>query len=95
MSTIAFRCSSELERKLKTASRIEKKTKTDIILEALDAYLDGKSRPSRAHKSSRRPSTLETLKDVIGVWDGPVDGSINVGRGVGDYLLEKYRSRRV
>ena len=96
MNIIAFRTDDDLERKLRNAALKEKKTKTQIIQEALHMYLEGRPRSVRVlDRTKRGAQSAEALKDFIGIWDGPADASSNIGRKVGDYLLEKHRSRRV
>ena len=95
MSIIAFRADDELERKLRDSALKEKKTKTRIIQEALHQYLEGRPRRAGVQARTKRGGALEVLKDSIGIWDGPADASSDIGKKVGDYLLEKHRSRRV
>ena len=94
MATMAFRSDAELDRKLHEAMREEKKTKTHIIREALNAYFEARPRRTSATAAKPRVTAADVLKDGLGVWDGPSDASTNVTRKVADYLLEKRKSRR-
>lgn len=94
MTTIAFRSDAELDRKLREAMREEKKTKTHIIREALDAYFQTRPRRGAANAVKQRLTADEVLRDGLGVWDGPADASSNVTRKVADYLYEKRRPGR-
>ena len=95
MSIIAFRTDAELEQKLNAAARREKKTRTEIIREALHFYLEGSKSPPGDRPSSRLPQAATALKDYIGVWDGPEDLSSDTGRKVAEYLREKQLRRRL
>jgi len=94
MSTITFRCGPELESELERLSKAEKKSKTEVIREALKDY--AASRPRRAAKPK---SAYEALKDYIGIWDGPGNLSENTGKTfkkiMGEILDEKERTGRL
>ena len=94
MSIIAFRTNTELEEKLQMAAKRQKKTRTEIIREALHFYLDG-THQSRKETSSGPSGRSAILKELAGIWDGPEDLSVDTGRKVGEYLVEKQRRRRL
>jgi predicted transcriptional regulator len=94
MATFAFRTDESVETKLKSAARREKKTVTDIVHEALEMYFQSRSRQSAA-QSGRKRKTAGPLEEFIGVWDGPSDASAGRKSKIGDYLIEKRRTRRV
>ena len=95
MSIIAFRTDAELEQKLNAAARREKKTRTEIIREALHFYLEGAKLPPGGPPLSRATQAASALKDYIGVWDGPQDLSSDTGRKFAEYLREKHLRRRL
>ena len=89
---IALRSDSETEQKLRdTASRL-KKTKTEILREALEAYMETPGVASR--RKAKRSASLP-IQEHLGVWDGPPDSSVNTGRQFGDLQIESQRARRV
>jgi predicted DNA-binding protein len=75
MPTITFRCDPELESELERLSKSEKRSKTDVIREALRDY--AARRPRRAAKPK---NAYEALKEYIGIWDGPGNLSENTGK---------------
>jgi hypothetical protein len=88
---ITFRADEETEKMLTKAARQSKKTKTEILKEALQMYLAG----TRPAGRKRRQSVPQAIRESIGVWDGPADLSIGTGRRFGDLLSESKRARRV
>ena len=95
MAMIAFRMDPQLEEKLRRVSSEEKKTKTEVIREALDQYFCAKSAPGRRKQSGSRITIAEALKADIGIWDGPADASVDTGKQLREILDEKHRTRRV
>ena len=91
MSLIAFRTDTELEAKLERAATKQKRTRTDVIREALELYLQNESTPPAAVPQGQRLS--DALKSDIGTWNGPATASAETGKRFGDVLLEKYRRR--
>ncbi|MFN0055796.1 MAG: ribbon-helix-helix protein, CopG family [Planctomycetales bacterium] len=73
MKTISFRLSSRVHAKLDRAAKHGKRTKSDVVREALDRFLNGK--PSV--KSRRTVSALELAGDLVGCVAGPGDLSTN------------------
>ena len=94
MATITFRCDPELESELERVCKVEKKSKTEIIREALRDY--AAMRPRRVAKPK---NAYEALKDSIGIWDGPGNLSENTGKTMkkimGEILDEKERTGRL
>ena len=88
---ITFRADKETEKMLIDAARQSKKTKTEILKEALQMYLAGGSSDIR----KRKQFTPQAIRESVGVWDGPADSSIDTGRKFGDLLIESKRARRV
>ena len=89
---IAFRADRDTEKKLQDAARALKKTKTEILREALRLYLDGTG-PAACRE--RKRITPATVRASIGIWNGPNGSSVNTGRKFGKFLMESKRTRRV
>ena len=95
MAIIAFRTDEQLEERLRRAAREEKKTKTEVIREALGLYFSNRDNYGRVKKLNKRHSLAEALKSDIGIWDGPEDASANTGKQLREILGEKHRTRRM
>ncbi len=91
---IAFRTDAQLEERLSYAAKKENKTKTEVIREALESYLDAVSSASKP-KIRAGQSLAEALKADIGIWDGPENASVDTGKQLGDIFVEKHRTRRM
>jgi hypothetical protein len=94
MTTFAFRTDEIIETKLKSAARREKKTVTDIVHEALNMYFENKARET-VSPNGRKRNTAGPLDEFIGVWDGPADASVDRKSKIGDYLIDRRRTRRM
>jgi len=88
---ITFRADKETELRLDDIASELKKTRTEVLREALHLYLEG-HRPKAKPRSQSKKTTA--LQESIGVWDGPADSSVNTGKQFGDYLLESRKARR-
>jgi hypothetical protein len=88
---ITFRAEKNTELKLDELARELGKTRTQVLREALDLYLEGHRPTAKQKRSSGRKTAIE---EFIGVWDGPADSSVNTGTQFGDYLLEARKARR-
>jgi len=93
VSLIACRVGSELEARLERAAAQTKRTKTDVIREALELYLQQRPMPNAKVPVGQRLS--DVLSSDIGVWAGPATASERTGQQLGEILLEKHRTRRV
>ena len=92
---IAFRADAHLDEKLRRAARAEKRSKTEIIREALNLYLGAESSSVRAKRPGTPRSFAQVLKGEIGCWDGPEDASANTGGQLREFFHEKDRTRRL
>lgn len=88
---IAFRPDKDTEKMLQDAARRLKKTKTEILREALQAYLEG----TKTGGPKRKKGVPATIRESLGFWDGPADSSVDTGRKFGNLLMESRRSRRL
>ena len=88
---IAFRADKDTEKMLQDAARQLKKTKTEVLKEALQMYLEG----TRAARQKRKRHAPAPIRESLGIWDGPADSSVNTGRKFGDLLIESRKSRRL
>jgi hypothetical protein len=93
MAIVAFRTDPVLEDKLERAALRLKKTKTEVIREALETYLQAHGDDKPNPPLGRR--LADALKTDIGMWEGPATASVNTGRQLGEILLEKYGTRRM
>ena len=88
---ITFRVDKETEKRLKDMVIELKKTRTEVLREALLLFLEGHRPAAKLRSRTRRSPAI--LKSV-GIWDGPEDSSVNTGKKFGDYLLESRETRR-
>jgi predicted transcriptional regulator len=89
MAIIAFRTDEELDEKLRRAARLENKTKTEVIREALDEYFLARKR-SGLKLRKRTKSVADVLADDIGIWEGPAESSVRTGEQLRKLLGEKH-----
>jgi predicted transcriptional regulator len=90
-SMIAFRADKDTEKMLQDAARLLKKTKTEILREALLAYLEG----TKARGPKRKKGAPAAIRESLGLWEGPTDSSVGTGQKFEDLLIESKRSRRL
>jgi metal-responsive CopG/Arc/MetJ family transcriptional regulator len=88
---ITFRADKETEQKLNELAIELKKTRTEVLREALHLYLEG-HRPGSKRKTKSRKTLV--IQEFIGVWDGPEDSSVDTGKKFGDHLIESRKGRR-
>ena len=70
MRTFSLKISDSLLRRLETVARARDKSKSQLVREALDSYLDGERPASKG-------SILDVAGDLIGCVEGPGDLSTN------------------
>jgi hypothetical protein len=92
---IAFRTDEQLDEKLRRVAREQKKTRTEVIREALDLYLSDRSRIRQPRRARKSASFAEIVKSDIASWDGPEDASVNTGKQLRQIFDEKNRARRL
>jgi hypothetical protein len=70
MKTLTLKLPQELETKLAAAARRQRRTKSDVARQALEAYLNG-------GKEAGQGAFLELAADLVGSLEGPGDLSHN------------------
>jgi hypothetical protein len=70
MKTISLKLTEALDNKLSAAARRQKRTKSSVVREVLEDYLEKSS-------SAKRISCLELASDLAGAFEGPSDLSTN------------------
>lgn len=73
MKIISLKLQPELSAKLDRAARQRSRSRSSIVREALEGFLNGKERPS----TRRIDSALELAGDLVGCVSGPGDLSTN------------------
>ena len=87
--TISVRLDEKRKRRLSRAARERRVSQSEIVRQALDAYLDNGA-------PTEESSLYDRIKDIIGSVHGlPPDGSTRVSEYFYDDLLEKKRQGRL
>jgi metal-responsive CopG/Arc/MetJ family transcriptional regulator len=73
MKTISLKLPEGLHAKLERASKQRNRSKSDLVRDALEQFLNGEQRP----KAKRVVSALELAGDLVGCVEGPGDLSTN------------------
>jgi hypothetical protein len=81
MKTLSLKLPARLDAKLTAAAKRQRTTKSAVVREALDKFLNGRKTPAKSRRSA-----LELAGDLIGSLEGPGDLSYNPDymRGFGE-----------